>query len=171
MSGPPFIVGKPVVGEYFVDREEEMHRLLTLTRGVEKGAASNTVLIGLRRTGKTSILENLEIRLQPNMLVIPVLVNCYGMASKGRFAKVLVDKAVESYVRKTGDNVFLKRLKKALGDATSSALDRISELKFYEFLLKFKDKTTAEDVLIEDALQFIESLAFGEESVHGCYVG
>jgi hypothetical protein len=81
------------------------------------------------------------------------------MATKGRFAKVLVDKAVESYVRKTGDNAFLKRLKKVIGDATSSALDRISEVKFYEFSLKFKDKETAEDVLIEDALQFIDSLA------------
>jgi predicted AAA+ superfamily ATPase len=59
MSGPPFVVGKPVVGEYFVDREEEMRRLLDLTEGVEKGASSNTVLIGLRRTGKTSILGKL----------------------------------------------------------------------------------------------------------------
>ncbi len=35
MQDPPFIVGKPAVGEYFVDREDEMRRLVTLIEGVQ----------------------------------------------------------------------------------------------------------------------------------------
>jgi len=159
MQEPPFIVGRPVRGEYFVDREEELRKLLALVEGVQKGASSNSALIGLRRTGKTSVLENLEVRLRPNAKLVPVIVNCYGIAAKSRLAKVLVDKTIESYVRKTGDKAYLKRLTKAIGEAAKSAIDRVSEVKFAEFSLKLRDKNTEEDSLIEEALQYVESLA------------
>jgi AAA+ ATPase superfamily predicted ATPase len=159
MREPPFIVGRPVTGEYFVDREDELHRLQTLVEGIQKGASSNSALIGLRRTGKTSILENLEILLKPNAKLIPVIANCYGIAAKSRLAKVLVDKTIESYVCKTGDSAFLKRITKAIGQAAKSAIGRISEVKFAEFSLKLQDKNTEEDSLIEEALQYIEALA------------
>ncbi len=159
MREPPFIVGRPVTGEYFVDREDELRRLQTLVKGIQKGASSNSALIGLRRTGKTSILENLEILLKPNAKLIPVIANCYGIAAKSRLAKVLVDKTIESYVCKTGDSAFLKRITKAIGQAAKSAIGRISEVKFAEFSLKLQDKNTEEDSLIEEALQYIEALA------------
>ena len=159
MPEPPFIVGRPVTGEYFVDREDELRRLQTLVKGIQKGASSNSALIGLRRTGKTSILENLEILLKPNAKLIPVIANCYGIAAKSRLAKVLVDKTIESYVCKTGDSAFLKRITKAIGQAAKSAIGRISEVKFAEFSLKLQDKNTEEDSLIEEALQYIEALA------------
>jgi len=159
MREPPFIVGRPVTGEYFVDREDELRRLQTLVKGIQKGASSNSALIGLRRTGKTSILENLEILLKPNAKLIPVIANCYGIAAKSRLAKVLVDKTIESYVCKTGDSAFLKRITKAIGQAAKSAIGRISEVKFAEFSLKLQDKNMEEDSLIEEALQYIEALA------------
>ena len=159
MREPPFIVGRPVTGEYFVDREDELRRLQTLIEGIQKGASSNSALIGLRRTGKTSILENLEVLLKPNAKLIPVIANCYGIAAKSRLAKVLVDKTIESYVCKTGDSAFLKRITKAIGQAAKSAIGRISEVKFAEFSLKLQDKNTEEDSLIEEALQYIEALA------------
>jgi len=159
MREPPFIVGRPVTGEYFVDREDELRRLQTLVEGIQKGASSNSALIGLRRTGKTSILENLEVLLKPNAKLIPVIANCYGIAAKSRLAKVLVDKTIESYVCKTGDSAFLKRITKAIGQAAKSAIGRISEVKFAEFSLKLQDKNTEEDSLIEEALQYIEALA------------
>jgi uncharacterized protein len=163
MQDPPFIVGRPVIGEYFVDREDELHRLLTIVSGVQKGASSNIALIGLRRTGKTSILENLEVQLKPNPKLIPVIANCYGIAAKSRLAKVLVDKTNQSYVCKTGDKAFFKRITKAIGEAAKSAMERISEVKFAEFSLKLQDKNTEEDSLIEDALQYIEALALEKD--------
>jgi AAA+ ATPase superfamily predicted ATPase len=163
MQAPPFIVGRPVTGEYFVDREEELRRLQTLVEGVQKGASSNIALIGLRRTGKTSILGNLEYLLNSNKKIIPVIVDCYGIAAKSRLAKVLVDKTIESYVCKTGDNAFLKRIKKAIGEVAKSAVERISEVKFAEFSLKLQDKNTEEDFLLEEALQYIEALALEKD--------
>ena len=159
MQAPPFIVGRPVTGEYFVDREEELRRLQTLVEGVQKGASSNIALIGLRRTGKTSILGNLEYLLNSNKKIIPVIVDCYGIAAKSRLAKVLVDTAIQNYVRKTGDNAFLNRITKAIGEAAKSAMARISEVKFAEFSVKLKDKNIEEDSLLEEALQYMETLA------------
>jgi AAA+ ATPase superfamily predicted ATPase len=159
MQEPPFIVGRPVTGEYFIDREKELDKLMALVQGVRKGASSNSVLIGLRRTGKTSVLENLEVRLSSDAKIIPVIVNCYGIPAKSRLAKVLVDRTIESYVHKTGDKAYLKRLAKAIGELAKSALDRVSEIKFAEFSLKLQNKTTEEDSLIEEALHYVESLA------------
>lgn len=98
MQVPPFIVGRPVMGDFFVDREDELRRLQTLVEGVQKGASSNIALIGLRRTGKTSIMENLESLLKPNLRIIPVILNCYGIAAKSRLAQQIVDQAIECYV-------------------------------------------------------------------------
>lgn len=159
LQEPPFIVGRPVTGEYFVDREEELRRLSCLVQGVQEGASSNSALIGLRRTGKTSVLENLELRLKVNARVIPVIVNCYGIATKSRLAKVIVGGAIDGYVRKTGDKAYLKRLAKTISDAASSVAERISEAKLAEFSLSLRDKSTEEDILIEKALDFLESMA------------
>ena len=159
MQEPPFIVGRPVTGEYFVDRQEELRRLISLVEAVTKGSSSNSALIGLRRTGKTSVLENLELRLKPNAKLVPVIVNCFGIAAKSRLAKVLVDGAIDSYVRKTGDKAYLKRLAKAISEAAKSAAERVSEVKFAEFSLSLRDKNTEEDVLIDNALKYVESLA------------
>ncbi|MBI2183429.1 MAG: ATP-binding protein [Thaumarchaeota archaeon] len=159
MHQPPFVVGKPVTGEYFVDRESELERLLALVAGVEKGGFSNSVLVGLRRTGKTSILENLAVKLKPNPRIVPMTVNCYGVAAKSRFAKMLVDMAVISYAQKTGDKAYLKRLVKATKEKARAALKRISEAKFSEFSVKIRDREVEEDSLIEDALGYVESLA------------
>ncbi len=159
MREPPFMIGKPVTGDYFVDREEELDRLLSLIGGIEKGSSSNSVLIGLRRTGKTSILENLAIKLESNPHVVPMMVNCYGLAARSRFAKLLVDTAVARYVRKTGDTVYLKRLARATSERAKALLEKVSEVKFSEFTVRFRNKQTEEDTLIEDALHYVESLA------------
>lgn len=159
MPEPPFIVGRPVTGEYFVDREEEMRRLLALVTGVQKGASSNSALIGLRRTGKTSILENLAIELEPNRAIVPATVNCYGIAARSRFAKLLVERTAEAYAQKTGDRGYLKRLARAAGQTAKAALEMVSEVKFADFSVKLRDINADEDSLIEGAMQYVDALA------------
>jgi hypothetical protein len=43
----PFVVGKPVTGEYFIDRLEELDQMVNLLSAVSSGASSNIALIGL----------------------------------------------------------------------------------------------------------------------------
>lgn len=152
-------MGKPVTGRYFVDREKELGRLLALVKGVEKDSSSNAVLIGLRRTGKSSLLENLAIKLRSNLRIVPMIVNCYGIATKSRFAKLLVDMAISSYITKTGDKLYLARLTKAATEGAKAVVATVSEVKFSEFTVSFRDKQTDEDTLIENAFRYVESLA------------
>jgi len=152
------VVGKPAEGEYFVNREKELERLLSLTKGVEKGAASNCVLIGLRRTGKTSIIYNLAKKLRPTR-IIPITINCYGLSSKSRFARLVVDTSILGYVERTGDNAYRKRLAKVLSETAKSAINKLSEVTFWEFSVKLRDSKSDEEILVEEALQYVESLA------------
>lgn len=156
---PPFIVGRPATGEYFVDREDEISRLLTLVRGVQTGAASNAVLEGLRRTGKTSVLYQLTKELEPNKKIVPLIVNCYGITSRQRLAKMLVDSIIESYVKKTGDKAYLRRFKIIVGEAAKAVSERLSEASLRDFSVKLREKDVDEVALLEDALQFAEILA------------
>ena len=162
---PPFVVGRPVSGVYFIDREDELGRLIALIRGLQNAASSNAVLIGLRRTGKSSILHNAMIQLEENRKIVPVLLSCYGISSRSRFAKLLADSTIESYVRKMGDKVYWKRLVKAISERKKETLDRLSELSFWELSFRFSLKNIDENSLIEQALEFIEALA----SDKGCF--
>ena len=159
MNQPPFIVGRPVTGDYFVDRDDELKRLLSLIRAVQKGASSNSALIGLRRTGKTSILENVVLRLGANRKIMPVMVNCYGIAVRSRLAKVLVDQSIHSYIEKTGDKAYAERLSKLITETAKRTAERVSEIKFAQFSVSLRDTRTDEDLLIENSLQYLESLA------------
>ena len=160
---PPFIVGRPVTPPYFVDREDDIEKLLTLIEGLPKSASSNSILIGLRRTGKSSILENTAIALKDNKRIVPVIISCDGISSRSLFAKLLADFALESYIKKTGDNSFLKRLRRAIDEKKRDMLERVSEIKFWELSLRLRSKSADEDSLIEQALQFIDSWAKDKE--------
>jgi AAA+ ATPase superfamily predicted ATPase len=156
---PPFIVGRPATGDYFVDREDEIRRLLTLIEGVQNGASSNSVLEGLRRTGKTSVLYQIMKKLEPNKNIIPLVVNCYGISSKQRLAKMLVDGVIDSYVKKTGDNAYYRRFKIIVNEATRAASERLSEVSLQDFTIKLRERDVDEGSLLEDALQYAEILA------------
>lgn len=53
------MVGDPVYGDEFFDRDEIMERLETFLNEFKKGKKQNIALIGLRKIGKTSILFEL----------------------------------------------------------------------------------------------------------------
>ncbi len=162
---PPFIVGRPATGDYFVDREDEIKRLLILVEGVQNGAASNSVIAGLRRTGKTSVLYQISEHLDSNKKIIPVIVNCYGIASKPRLARILIDSVIDSYVKKTGDKAYLRRFKIIVDEAAKAASERVSEVSLRDFTVKLREKDVDEVALLEDALRFAETLA-GEKEVY-----
>jgi AAA+ ATPase superfamily predicted ATPase len=154
----PFVVGKPVTGVYFINRKDELTRLLTLIRGVESLSASNSILIGLRRTGKSSILENTALQLKQSKIV-PVIIDCEGIPTQSRLGKIIVDSVLNSYIEHTGDKAYRKRLSKALSDMKEGTLDRISEISFSEFTVRFNDKKTNGALVLESGLEFVESLA------------
>lgn len=155
----PFLVGKPATREYFIDRKNELGKLESLVLGVKEQSASNVVLIGMRRTGKTSIMINLIERLRDNKKIIPLLISCYGISSKSRFSKMLKDAVIEAYVDKTGDKAYWKRLMKIMKDTGRTLAETVSEVSLSELDLKLRDIKSDEDQLIIEAMEYAEKLA------------
>jgi len=159
----PFIVGKPVTGKYFIDRQNELKRLLALLAGVPKGNINNVILLGLRRTGKSSLLVNVQKILVKKNTSVVVIFDAYGISTKERFAKKFLDAILESYIEQSGDNAYKQKLRKLLAQGYDALRNGISEFgievsEFVKFQTKLREPTINEDELLEQALKYAEHL-------------
>ncbi|MHB8546594.1 MAG: AAA family ATPase [Nitrosotalea sp.] len=159
----PFIVGKPVSGKYFIDRVKELKKLLALLAGASKGNINNVILLGLRRTGKSSILLNAQKHLIRKNKSIVIIFDAYGISTKERFARKFVDAVLSSYVEQTGDPAYKQKLKKLLGQGYDALKNKVSEFgievsEFVKFQTKLRESSINEDELLEQALKYAEKL-------------
>jgi AAA+ ATPase superfamily predicted ATPase len=160
----PFIVGKPVTAEYFIDREDELARIVSMLSAVSSGTSSNVALIGLRRTGKTSLLENARIKMVGMKQIVPVLINFFGISTKTRFSKMLMQEVTQAYISKTEDRLYKDRLISFLKKGFQEFQKHISDVdvsiaEFAKFHVKLREVKVDEDELIELALRYPEALA------------
>ncbi len=168
MNTAPFIVGKPVTGEYFIDRLKELDQMVNLLSAVSLGASSNVALIGLRRTGKTSLFENVRLRMTSTEQTVPVLINCFGISTKARFAKTFMHEVAQAYVLKTEDRLHKDRLVSFLKKSVEEVSKQISNIdisiaEFAKFNVKLREPKADEDELIEMALKYPQTLAEGKD--------
>ena len=153
------MVGKPVTGEYFIDREEELKKITLLLSS--SGARNNVILSAQRRTGKSSILYNLK---EQNPNTIHIVFDAYGISTKERFAKSYVNSILGTYAERTNDGSYRKKIKKILGRGAHSLQSEISDVdvtvaEFVQFHVRFREASTDPDELLENALNFAEVLA------------
>lgn len=161
MRAKDFKFGKPVLPPYFVNREEELNSLYNLTASIKEGSEKNVALIGLRRTGKTSLLKNLEERFKDDREIIPVFIDCYGVPSKMTFAKMMLEKVKKSYIVNAKDRSYGKKLSEFMKKKTSEWLAKISSVdisiaNYLSIKMAFKEGMS-EDIWIR-ALEFPENL-------------
>jgi AAA+ ATPase superfamily predicted ATPase len=157
-----FRYGRPVTGRYFVDREKEMEKIYTILSEIPRGGGNNIALIGLRRTGKTSLLKNLKFDFEG---VVPVFVDCYGIPSQAVLATQLADIAFRAYVEKTGDRAYGRKIERAIRQKASDVLSGVSEAElsvaqYASIKIGFREGA---DQLLEHALNYIEDLAREKE--------
>lgn len=157
--GAPFVVGKPVTGEYFIDRKDELEKITTLLSS--PGARNNIVLLAQRRTGKSSILQNLK---EQDPKIIYVIFDAYGTSTRERFAKAYVNSIFSAYVTRTNDGSYKKKAKRMFAEGISKLQNKISDVdvtisEFAKFHVTFRKSTTDPDELVENALSFAEVLA------------
>ena len=158
----PFIVGKPVTGEHFVGRDKEIEKLMVLLSGAAKGKANNVILLGARRTGKSSILLNFRDKISKDAGgVVPVIFDASGIPTKRWFAKTLVRRILLAYSRHTGDRSYREKVKEIIVGSVSKIQSNLSEFdvgvsEFASFHLKLREQNHTEDELLEDALQYAE---------------
>ncbi len=156
----PFIVGRPVTGKYFIDREKEIKQLLAILSGTSKGSINNVILLGLRRTGKSSLLLTIKKKIAKNK-VIPLIFDAYGISTKERFGKAFINTVLQAYVDETSDKAYKKRIKKFLSEKFDKLVEKISDLdigfaEYVNFQIKLKESKINEDELLEEALQYPE---------------
>lgn len=160
----PFIVGKPVTGEYFINREDELSRMISLLSAVKSGSSSNVALIGLRRTGKTSLFENVRLNLMSEEKVVPIVFNCFGISTKVRFSSSFMQEVARSYMeKKKDDRLYKERIFSLLRKGWESLSKRVSEVdvsiaEYAKFGIKLRQQEVDENELIEIALNYPETL-------------
>ncbi len=154
----PFVVGKPVTGKYFIDRKEELKKITALLSG---NAINNIALLAQRRTGKSSVLYNLK---EKDTGKIHVLFDAYGISTKERFAKAYINSVRHCYTENTGDKAYNKRIRESLVEGANVLTSKISDVgisvfEFVKFQVTVNKKEADPDELLENALNYAETLA------------
>jgi AAA+ ATPase superfamily predicted ATPase len=163
MSDLPFIVGKPVTGAYFINREEELAKLATLLSGVSSGKINNIMILGLRRTGKTSLLYNVANQIEKKD-VIPVIYDCLGASTKSMFARQYIDTILDTYVKDSRDKAYKEKLSIIIKKGLEWAEKHVSEFEvglaeYVKFSVKLRYIKSDEDELLRSVLRYPEELA------------
>lgn len=159
----PFIVGKPVTGKYFIDRSTELKKITALLAGTSKGSINNIILLGLRRTGKSSILLNVKTRIDKDKKIVVVIFDAYGVSTKERFARSFMDAILDSYIEKTGNKEHKKKIKQLLAEGYDKVKNKLADFdiviaEFVKFHVNLREIKTREDDILENALEYSERL-------------
>ncbi len=102
-----FSASKPVFGKHFFNREKELSSLEGLIRSLKKGVPRYAAIMGMRKVGKTSLIEEFR-RLHREKAVIPILDCSAGVITAETFfedfAVAIIDEFLisEGYSAETG---------------------------------------------------------------------
>jgi len=158
MAEKVFVVGGEVEPPYFIGREREIQKL---TMDIME-QAQNNVIIGPRRIGKTSLLGNLKVAVEKEVLF--VLVNCREMTGVADFFEVTTQALVEAYEEKHRIRGLARKFSGIFRDKITAAYGTLAEIggsiehvgKVY---LKFRDNELKGENLISETFEFIESFS------------
>ncbi len=148
----PYIYGSPVEGEKaFFGRQKELEQII---QAVTKPTKQDILIVGERRTGKTSLLNQLQNRLDIPLIPIYVVLNTSEESTTESLLKLILqetlynlikrnilrDKKIEEIYFKNSD--FIKQYKQIISEAKVNIdnLKIILLLDEADYLLKVKQK-------------------------------
>lgn len=156
----------PAPPAYLSLRPDLVNRILDLITGRNGTTPSNCLVVGPRRTGKSSLLEAVAWKLDGEYRqFVPVTLNCVGMPARIVFAEALVDNTIQAYMGRTGDHRYWERIKGTLSRKKNEVIESVSEVSFQEFAVRLNARKTDEDSLIIQGLESIEKLG-DEKNCH-----
>lgn len=132
----------PVCKEGFIDREELLEEMYAELRDLK--STVGYAIFGKRRIGKTSILKELQWRLQEKEGVIPVYFSVWDLVEPSllEFCQKLSVEILETYRLKLGIGYKIRELLKAPISLVRQILDKAEFKVIYkelEFLLSLKE--------------------------------
>lgn len=110
------MLGDPVIGTEFVDREIQLELLIRRLDNFKKGERRNIAIIGLRKIGKSSLLQQFISQISGDTSILPVLV-------------YLPERNTKAFIKKTVGAVFYEYLKKkGIRDLIQFSVEQIVRL-------------------------------------------
>jgi len=152
----------PVCGDGFVDREKLLGEMFAELGN--PGSTAGYAIFGKRRVGKTSVLKELQLRLQNTERIVPVYFSVWDLVepSLSEFCSKLSVEILEAYRLKLGLGYRIRELLRAPISLVRQVLDR-AELKVIyrevEFLLSFRSGEVDLDGLVENTFTQPERLS------------
>ncbi len=158
-----FIFGKPVSYPYFTNREKEMTILLNEIKMIRSGGAVNLAVLGQRRIGKTSLINNLISGIDKEEDIIPVFIDCMSMPSLRRLSTYIADYAKDNYIIKRSDQQYMVSMEKYLKKNISELLSKIPQIdlsiaSYISFKISLEEKEVDQETLFENSLNYLETL-------------
>lgn len=156
----PFTL-QPVKGEGFIDRQELLEEMLSELTDIK--STTGYALYGNRRIGKTSILKEVQIRLESERKIVPVYFSVWDLIefSVVEFCQRLSMEIIDAYRPYLGLRYRAKELFQTPLSMLRKLLDR-SELKVIykdlEFLISLT-KDVDKNLLLENTFGLPEKLA------------
>jgi len=144
-----FVYGRPVTGSQFVGREKIIRDIQTLIR-----SGQGIILIGPRGYGKTSVLFEVVRRLKHDYFTGNV--DVFSVTTKKELANSIIHTTLMN------KKISLKRILNFFKESFAKALSRVevrAAVDEFEIILKAADKSTDEDALLNDALDFPENFS------------
>ncbi|MFQ6044058.1 MAG: ATP-binding protein, partial [Candidatus Poribacteria bacterium] len=98
-----FSTAKPVMGESFHNRIEELEQLLAMIESLRNGVARYYALLGLRKVGKSSLIAELKRRTADIKDVVIVVIDCYeSCVDANTFFEDLATKVIDEFLLTSG---------------------------------------------------------------------
>jgi len=150
-----FVFGMPATGENLYDREELLDKIVSRLSSIKRGARNNVVLLGPRRTGKTSALYACAKQLQ-SIGVVSIIVDCEGYDLPS-FLRHYGNCVIDAKLQNSGIIInFVERVKAgatALISSLSEALGRLKAIQigsgienYIQFRIEFEQITKSREL-------------------------
>lgn len=158
-----FVSGQPVIKPHFTNRTKEMDQLYKDTIIVKNGAFTNLAILGPRRVGKTSLIKNTISLLDEDEQIIPLFIDCLPMPSMRRLSVYIAEGAKNAYSKKKNDPEYISKINNYIKKNVAEVLSKFREIdisiaSYITFHLSMQDNTADEQVMFEQALNYVEQL-------------
>ncbi len=163
-----FIYGKPVINPHFTNREKEISQIIYEIMSLKEGQAINLALLGQRRVGKTSLINNTIIRIDDDKQIIPIFVDCMSMPSIRRLSMYIAESAKNNYSEKRDDKEYISRLNQYLKKNLSDIISKIPDIdlsitSYISLKLSLQEQQKDEQLIFEKSLNYLEHLAIQKD--------
>ncbi|UCE37133.1 MAG: ATP-binding protein [Thermoplasmata archaeon] len=156
----PFQVGGEVEPPYFIGRDDVLSEVL---RGISS-LSQNYLIVGPRRTGKSSLLKNVEMRLVKRKDILVININCMEVTTYLELLKLVTENLLSSYERRHKAKGFVEVFKKSLTDSIINVMHRIEKIggsvqNVVEGYISFRERQIDEHELARKTFDFITEFA------------